>query len=74
MKAAVDEFDQEVLHAGGRCFWSRLTEEQRVKVEDAKDRGHNFATIARVLSNHWGISVRPQPVSKHFRGECSCGR
>lgn len=69
----VDEFDAEAKLPGPQGCWAeKLTPEQKAKIADAKARGHNAATIHRVVQNRWGVKIRYNQVRKHLGGECAC--
>lgn len=55
-------------------FTTKLTDEQRAAVIEARDAGYSHDTIASVLSEDWGIKITSSPVSHHFAGDCGCPR
>jgi hypothetical protein len=58
-------------NAAKTCFWKKLTEEQRVKVEAAVEAGYSQPQIVTVL-NRWGINVGRTSLGNHLRGVCTC--
>jgi hypothetical protein len=72
-KPDLSEFEAVSPRIGVLCWGTRLTPDQRDRVMSAREAGHSFRTIARVVSG-WGFKVTASSVTNHVKGECQCPR
>lgn len=72
MDVDTSEFDAAVPERGNRCWYARMTDDQREKVDAARGKGHSTATVAKVVTA-WGYPIKGNVVRVHERGDCSCG-
>ena len=61
-------------HHGGKCWFTRLTEDQQAKVNAAHAAGYNYKQIQTVVNSQWGIDVGSKTIGTHLTGACSCAK
>ena len=69
----LSEFEAVAPRIGVQCWGSKLTEDQRAKVEAARADGFSYKTIAAVVTK-WGVSTSPSAVPNHLNHDCKCYR
>lgn len=70
--AAVDLAEFEAKNPAARCWYRRLTDDQRAKVDAAREAGYSGNTIAKVVTD-WGIKITCSPVYNHYSSDHGCG-
>lgn len=68
----LSEFEAATKPRRQRCWYQRMTDPEREKVDAALDAGHPSHIIAAVVSD-WGYPIKGNTVLVHARGACSCG-
>lgn len=71
-KAPVDLAEFAALATPHRCWFTRLDEEQKAKVNAAKEAGYSSRVIAEVV-NSWGVKTSRSPIQNHFSSDHACG-
>ena len=67
----LSEFEALVPPKRSSCWFTKLSEEQQTKVLAAREAGHTFVLIAKVVTG-WGVPICDTRVRTHLSGGCSC--
>ena len=70
---SLSEFEDATPPRKQRCWFERITDEQREKVISARATGYSNNVIAKVVTS-WEVPIGESRVRSHFGGNCSCGR
>lgn len=66
----LDEFEAKAP-IKNRCWHSRLSDDQRGKVDAAKGAGYSGPTIAKVVTD-WGVKISGSSINAHYSDGHNC--